>query len=185
MQRWSTWCTLGLVVVIATGCAARSAPYHRMDEVVYTQTNLHPDEPSGKLTSANYQMDGLIPRCTRVVFIEQTRKGVHFTVEDTGRTYWYLRHRTLREPFATNLDRYFGAACDAAEVAQMSDVDRKGILEGKAYPGMSKRAVVFALGFPPEHATPSTDADAWRYWRNRWRTFIVHFENGVVTRVQG
>ena len=59
-----------------------------------------------------------------------------------------------------------------------------GVRDGRVYTGMTKRGVVFALGYPPSHATPSTDANQWRYWRNRWRTFIVHFEDGRVARVQ-
>lgn len=58
------------------------------------------------------------------------------------------------------------------------------IATGKALEGMTKQGVVYALGIPPRHVTPSLDADTWKYWTNRYGTFNVEFnEKGIVSRI--
>jgi len=49
--------------------------------------------------------------------------------------------------------------------------------------GMSKEGVVFAIGYPPPHETPRLEGDQWRYWKRRFDSILVHFENGRVTRI--
>ncbi len=65
-----------------------------------------------------------------------------------------------------------------------SELDRKGILDGKAYVGMSKSGVMAALGYPAAHRTPSPDGNTWVYWKDRFRNFSVQFDDkGLVTGV--
>jgi hypothetical protein len=65
-----------------------------------------------------------------------------------------------------------------------SEVDCRGISEGKAYPGMSKTGVMTALGYPAAHRTTSPDANTWVYWKNRFKTFAIQFDDkGLVTEV--
>ncbi len=40
---------------------------------------------------------------------------------------------------------------------------------------MSKEAVLVSYGPPPEHATPSLDNEKWKYWINKRKTKLVHF----------
>lgn len=151
----------------------------------YTLVNLHPDERSGKLSSVNYQQRGLIPLCTRVAIESVSSSGMKFRLATGGRQYSYEFHRTLREPVDKHLDRYFGRSCDKARIQRMSQADRDGILEGHVLPEMTKEGVILAIGYPPEHVTPNLEANAWRYWKNRWGdTLLVHFEGGKVTHVQ-
>jgi outer membrane protein assembly factor BamE (lipoprotein component of BamABCDE complex) len=68
---------------------------------------------------------------------------------------------------------------------KFSELDRKGIAEGKAYVGMTKPGVMTALGYPATHRTPSPDANTWVYWRNRFGTMTVQFDDrGIVTSVE-
>jgi len=68
----------------------------------------------------------------------------------------------------------------------LSAIDRKGISDGKAYVGMSKAGVMHALGYPAAHKTPSTDADVWEYWTNRFHSFRIQFgADGKVERIGG
>jgi hypothetical protein len=176
----------GIVLAIA-GCASGppAQPYPLVGATdVYTLVNLHPDPARRKLTSVNYQLGGLIPLCTRVTILSDEGDSIRFKVNDTGEEYVYLRYKALQEPFHQHLNRYFGTTCNSAEVARLSEVDQKGVREGRVYPGMTKQGVIYAIGYPPDHATPSTASDQWRYWRSRFRTFVVHFNNGVVTFIQ-
>ncbi|MBP1750829.1 MAG: hypothetical protein H6Q52_3368, partial [Deltaproteobacteria bacterium] len=58
----------------------------------------------------------------------------------------------------------------------LSEIDRKGISEGKVYSGMSKEGVRIAFGYPAPHKTPSLGSDTWIYWTNRFKTIAVHFD---------
>ncbi len=60
----------------------------------------------------------------------------------------------------------------------LSDVDRQGIQAGKAMVGMSKQGVLVALGYPAKHQTPSIDQNRWVYWKGRFETYAVEFDNG-------
>jgi hypothetical protein len=90
----------------------------------------------------------------------------------------------MREEIPKHLDRFFGKSCPRGKVDALGAVDKKGIKEGRALPGMTRAGVIFAIGYPPEHATPSLDASAWKYWRNRFATTLIHFEGGKVAKVQ-
>ncbi|OHB28728.1 MAG: hypothetical protein A2X84_06475 [Desulfuromonadaceae bacterium GWC2_58_13] len=59
----------------------------------------------------------------------------------------------------------------------LTGLDRKGIEEGRALKGMSKRGVMMALGYPAVHRTPSLDSNSWTYWKDRYRTFRVQFDS--------
>jgi hypothetical protein len=63
----------------------------------------------------------------------------------------------------------------------LSDADTKGIKEGKAYPGMTKKGVMIALGYPCPHMTASPEENTWTYWTNRFNYYQVQFANSVVT----
>jgi hypothetical protein len=70
-------------------------------------------------------------------------------------------------------------------LGHLSQLDRKGISEGKVYEGMTKEGVRIALGYPARHRTPSLEIDTWIYWRNRFRTLAVEFgQNGKVSLIR-
>ena len=82
-----------------------------------------------------------------------------------------------------HLDRYFGKKCEP-KLESLSEVDRKGVQAGSVLPGMTKRAVILAIGYPPEHATPSLDSDVWTFWKNRFGKMQVHFTGNKVTEIK-
>jgi hypothetical protein len=149
---------------------------------VHTLVNLHPDEQRHRLYSVNYQQTGLIPRCSKVRIESVDSRKMTFRLLDSDREYEYVFHNTLRDPIPTHLDKFFGKKCDAS-LEGFSEVDRKGIRSGSVLPGMSKRGVMLAIGYPPEHATPSLDSDVWTYWKNRFGKMTVSFANGKVVGI--
>ena len=70
------------------------------------------------------------------------------------------------------------------DLSRFSDQERALIRAGEVGVGMSREAVILALGYPPSHQTPSLQNQAWTYWRDRFRTFVVEFENGKVARIR-
>ena len=53
-------------------------------------------------------------------------------------------------------------------IAGLSDHERECVERGVVTKGMSRRAVLLSFGYPPEHFTPSLEADRWYYWLNRF-----------------
>lgn len=177
------------LLVILSGCALTpeekafdallTAPH------VYTLTNLHPDNRRSAVYTMNYQRDGLIPVCTEVKILQRAYGFMEFQTVESGRVYTYLEHGNPGEEFISNISKYFGTQCDQADIQQLSEIDRKGILQGKALPGMSRKGVIYALGYPPVIKTPFLDTQRWWYWYNRFNRFYVEFdENGIVTKVR-
>ncbi len=132
--------------------------------------------------TTNYRKGILVPVNTEVSLLKQTRKtivvalpgGLELTIENiepySGETIEGILARTL----STN----------KVDLSSFSEMERKAIAAGEVSIGMSKKAVVTALGYPPKHKTPSLESNQWRYWRNRFGTFVVHFEDDRVSRIQ-
>jgi hypothetical protein len=149
---------------------------------VYTLVNLHPDEQRHRLYSVNYQQTGLIPLCSKVRIESVDSRKMTFRLLDSDREYEYVFHNSLRESIPRHLDKFFGKKCDAT-LGDLSEVDRKGIRSGTVLAGMSKRGVTLAIGYPPEHATPSLDSDIWTYWKTRFGKMTVSFAHGKVVGI--
>jgi hypothetical protein len=66
----------------------------------------------------------------------------------------------------------------------LSPIDVRGIREGQVYEGMTKKGVVFAIGYPPRHANPTLAANRWLYWKTRHNKIAIYFEDGLVNHVQ-
>ena len=82
----------------------------------------------------------------------------------------YLKLITSTEPISLN---------------DFSEIDRKGIADGKPYMGMTKNGIRVALGYPATHMTSSLDSNTWIYWRNKWGKRAIDFDNsGKVTGIR-
>lgn len=171
----------GRVVAVRGGAKVRYPLVGRRG--VYTRVNLHPDERNRRLYSLNYLREGLIPMCSEVRLEEITPEALTFRVVQTGRQYTYFFHSTLGGHLTSHLDRVFGTSCDAAALDAMGDLDRQGVVSGRVLVGMSKEAVVLALGYPPAHTTPSLDSDMWIYWISRSNRTKVLFDDGRVVQI--
>jgi hypothetical protein len=58
-----------------------------------------------------------------------------------------------------------------------SDKEIDAIKKGKIVNGMSKRAVITAFGYPPEHKTQSLENDQWIYWITTVGKKVICFDN--------
>jgi len=184
-------CLLSLALVVSAAAAAafgaKPLAWDQLGQAdLVTLVNLHPDPKRNKLSSVDYLQQGLIPVCTPVETVSLNDKELVFRVKGTGAQYEYEFHKTLQGSKQAHLDKIFGPgkSCPKARIAKMSKTDQEGIKQGVVTPGMTKAAVVIAVGYPPEHATASLDLDQWRYWTNRFNTRLVLFSNGKVSQVQ-
>jgi hypothetical protein len=179
-MRGKAWLIVAIAGVLAA-CASPPPP-QPFDALigqpgVVTLTNLHPDEPRSRLFAVNYQQAGLIPVCTAVTLLERNAKRLVFRNDASGKTYEYYYHEAALEPFGDHLARYFGTSCPRAALDRLPTLDRQGVAHGKALVGMSRQGVIFAMGYPPPHATPSLDGNRWLYWTNRFNKVAVLFDD--------
>ena len=153
---------------------------------MYTLVNLHPDEKRSRLYAANFLQPGLIPVCTPVRFVETTKRYTDFCVVESGKVYRYIQHKSAAsESFEAHLQRYFGASCPQAEIDALSELDKKGIREGKAFIGMTRPGVFFAIGYPPADRNPDLQAPRLVYFKSRFDRMQVAFDdNGVVSDIR-
>ena len=161
------------------------------DDPRFTKYNIHTqgkDAKSFKASYANYTDPGaghvVIPVGTKIQVTKKGRRGFVFTYDGGSKkvTFEYQKKR-----MGMSMDEYVELITSAKPVsyAKLSKQDRKGIADGKAYKGMTRKGVMAALGYPAAHRTPSLDANTWVYWANRFRTVGVDFnDQGKVSQVR-
>ncbi len=164
-------CASSQPLVSSTGVDLLSAP------VVYTLVNLHPDEERSFLYAVNYQQPGLIPVCSEVKLVALKRNKLLFQVAKTGRQYTYFYHKAAVEPFTEHLARFFGTECDRKGLERLNSVDKAGVQAGAPSKGMTRQGVIFAMGYPPKIRTPDLNAKEWTFWKSRFDTFLVTFDD--------
>ncbi|MCX5698246.1 MAG: hypothetical protein NTX01_00905 [Candidatus Omnitrophica bacterium] len=169
--------------VFSIACAATTTtkPY-------YTKVNIW-YEDSGKILSTNYHRGAIIPFCTKVNVISQTKEKINFTTEDQpGITFALInvpRHSLVN---TTELfKQYFtqdNPKAGNTEFNKFSAKEKDSIENGTLIEGMSKEAVIAAYGYPPKHKTPLLTSNLWTYWDARYLRKLVIFKNNVVTKLE-
>jgi len=151
-------------------------------ETLYTQTVLHWEKQ--QISAANFLVGEFLPQGTGVKVVACDRNRLEFTLLSTGETYYYKFQKQAGEPLKDHLKKIFAVSWDPATVTSMSAIDQKGIAEGKALAGMTRKGVIIALGYPPHLSNPSLTEGNWVYWVNRYNRLKVIFdENGIVLEV--
>jgi len=169
------------LLIIFQSCSSVSQksiePYS--DKVLYLQNNIHAQKGprDSKASYANWTDPGaghyIIPVNTPVKFGRYRRGLTIESMADGSITYFEFNADNLRMGAGQYIELI--ASPRKADLNALSDIDRKGVQDGKAYIGMSKEGVRMALGYPAPHKTPSLDGNIWIYWRNRWKTLTVEF----------
>lgn len=161
------------------------------DEPRFNKYNIHTqgkDATNFKASYANYTDPGvghvIIPVGTEIQMVKQGWRGFVFTYDEGSKkvTFEYQEKR-----MGMNMDEYIEMITSSKPVSYsgLSKQDKKGIADGKAYKGMTRKGVMAALGYPAVHKTPSLDSKTWVYWANRFKTIGVDFnDQGKVSRVR-
>ena len=186
MVRLSVILLLLSTLVFQGGCATspedQAAAEKLQGRELYTQVNMHSFK--GKAVFwINYQIDRLIPVNTKVTVDEISGSGVVFTIKETGQTL-KLKNKSKHSGLSGQqwADRHFGPK--PVNLGKFKKSVQEAIALARAEPGMSKDAVIIALGYPPAHKTPSLDSPSWLYWRNKWNKVAVQFDSsGKVKQV--
>lgn len=184
-----------MVIVFLFALVGCMGPSHRVtgsdSKPLYLRNNIHVQEHEKKdeyrASYANWTNPGkghvIVPVNTQVG-IDYFSRGFAIIIKGTGKPIWFEYDERSTQMSA---DRYIDLITSSAPVSLngFSEIDRRGISEGKVYTGMSKDGVRIALGYPAPHKTPSLSIDTWIYWTNRFKTIAVDFDDqGKVIRVK-
>lgn len=175
-------------ILVLSGCASAPSLVDNSgtdladSDSVVLLTNLHPDSHRKRLYSVNYLQPGLLKACDSVSIIKVTRKALVFNHDGLKHVY-YFHPKSTPEGFGNNIFKYFGTECPA-KLKTLTGVDKKGVESGTVMKGMSKDAVILAIGYPPQHETPSLESREWKYWVNRFNTKLIRFDDsGKVSEI--
>jgi hypothetical protein len=147
---------------------------------LYTSSNLWYEKPD-RMYSTGYQKGAMIPAGTEVTDVKRSSRKLEFVAGGTKYSVEFIaKHNPGVTPDAW-MDRVLTPKNFAALTSGMTGAEIKAIKEGKIQNGMSKKAVLVSAGHPPEVGTPSTDSDTWKYWRDRFRNYVVQFSGGKVS----
>ena len=182
---------LSILLVISVMVPAGQAGSKKKDQgqsPVYLKNNIHGTERikgskrSLRASYANYigeyNNHAMIPVNTPVVITKVKKNGIYMTsaVDGTKITFEY----NAKNMAGVSSEEYvqYITSPRKTSLKSLSPIDQQGIKDGKAYVGMSKKAVRIALGYPALHRTPSMKDDIWTYWKNRFVTGAVEFDAG-------
>jgi hypothetical protein len=186
MTSWR-WAMLGMMLAWAAlgwGCRTPTLdPYEVLKmapgQRLHTAYNLW--HAGSEMPSLNYQVGTILPFGTEVEVLRLTEKDLNFRVVATGQVF-HLRYRREYgvEPISGFLAKMLVAEDGEAQASGMPTEVLRQVRLGQVVPGMTKAQVIKAWGYPARHRTPSTDLDAWIYWRTARRSGRVFFKGDTV-----
>lgn len=143
------------------------------DTDYYTRYSLQYEK--GKHVTTNYRTGILLPANSKVTFVAGNNKRLKLRLENGT------------ELLVDNVAKHTGESMEQAfdkllsptplDLGQFTDSEREAIALGQVRKGMSRDAVLTAMGYPPVTGTPTLESRTWKYWRNRWATFLIVFDD--------
>lgn len=166
-------------VALSTADAAR-VPAKAGDRF-YTQFSFYCE--GDKHIATNYRRGTLVPINTLVEYVKSTRSKITVRRLESDKKLDIANvQKYSGELIAGIFTRTFGR--EKVALDGFSEREQRNIRKGTIATGMSKKAVIRAIGYPPVHRTPSLDGQSWIYWRHRLATYVVSFNGDKVSNVQ-
>lgn len=188
LKKMILWMVLSVAsVMLLSACKkqlnfADAAPPVSIDSsrIYYTQFSLFQEKNNYRTT--NYRKGILIPINTAVQLQAMNAKEAELRLVDSGQI---LTIENVPKHTVDNMQTAFDkiAGPTKVDLRQFSANERDAILSGRVIKGMSRDAVIAAIGYPPQNQTPTLSMNDWTYWNNRFDRFIVHFKNDRVESI--
>ena len=166
------------ILVLASGLGSTASAADRL----FTAYNVWFEQPQ-KMYSTNYQKGNMLPAGSEVKEVNRSSKKVEFVDVKTNMKFsveFFAKHHPGVKPEQW-IDRFLTTRDFSALTRGLTADEIKAIKAGQVKVGMSRKAVLVSLGYPPEIATASPDLDVWKFWRDRFRNYEVKFTNGKVS----
>jgi hypothetical protein len=174
---------LALAAVVALGCRAARAVPQLEDRTFFTCCNIHYEDE--EVSDANYWVGKRVPPGSLLRIDEVAADSVTILTEN-ARLKLTHEYGGGAESFQKYLDKLLLKEDPRPRIAAFPKAVQRAIENSKVERGMTREQVIFSLGHPPAHRTPSLDSPEWTYWYNRWVTYKVVFDDaGKVADVVG
>jgi len=177
-MRMSERLAVAAILVLACGLGNTASAADRL----FTAYNLWFESPQ-KMYSTNYQKGNILPAGSEVKEVHRSSKKLEFVDVKSNMKFsieFFGKHHPGVKPEQW-IDRVLTTRDFSTLTKGLTADEIKAIKAGQAKVGMSRKAVLVSLGYPPEVATASPDLDVWRFWRDRFRNYQVKFTNGKVS----
>lgn len=175
-------CIIALVCSTASGQSVAESELAdaKNGDVLYTRFSLYYE--NDRHVTTNYRRGQFLPVNTPVTFLKSSRNEIDVALQGGQE----LTLENVRDYSGEDLAGVFRRTLSPSQtdLSQFSELEQKSIETGQAKIGMSKAAILIALGYPPKHQTPTLEGDSWRYWSSRYGTFIVRFEDEKVVEIR-
>jgi outer membrane protein assembly factor BamE (lipoprotein component of BamABCDE complex) len=152
----------------------------------YVAHNIWYEAAGDDIDSANYQKGFRIPPGTPVSNLRKKGRSVSFTDTKSGLDHRvkFVRKHHPQKSSEDVWERMFTTKTfeELTQGLNADEIDH--IQKGTVGKGISKRAVLISLGYPPESKTPAITVDRWRYYNHRYDSYLVHFEGDRVSKIQ-
>jgi hypothetical protein len=170
--------------LILSGCGGSHSIKASAGQKLYTAYNMwYEIDKEDAMWVINYKTGAMIPAGTEVSNIKVDKEEILFTTVDDGKKY-VVNINAKFHPGKTTQDyaRVMFSEKDFDQLTNgMTEAEINGINEGLITVGMSKKAVIVAYGYPPEHKTPSLNDNIWTYWLNRMKSTVIYFDDNGKT----
>lgn len=147
----------------------------------YTQFVIRYEQ--GTHLTTNYRRGASIPVNTPVKLLNITSKAIEVEVDNSSQK---LLVKNVEKHTGDDVYRAFDKlfAKKKVNLSKFNSLERAQIDSGTVADGMSKDAVIVAIGYPPITETMNLDSNMWVYWSGRFNKFNVHFKDGKVSKVE-
>jgi hypothetical protein len=155
--------------------------YIAVGETYYTQFVIRYEK--GTYLTTNYRRGASIPVNTPVKLLNISSKAIEVQVDNSNQK---LLIKNVEKHTGDYVYRAFDKlfAKKKINLSKFNPLEMSHINSGTVANGMSKAAVIVAIGYPPVTETSSLDNNTWVYWSGRFNRFNVHFNNGKVSKVE-
>lgn len=151
-------------------------------QVYYAQFSFFQEENHYHTT--NYRRGALVPINTPAALLSMEAGKAQVKLLGTGQALSIENvPKYTKDDMPAAFMKIFGP--ERVDLGAFSEDERESILAGQVKEGMGRGAVLAAIGYPPQHQTPSLDSDDWTYWSSRLKKFVVHFKGGRVEKIAG
>jgi len=168
------------------GAGVTPAHQKQVDEHAQMTTQVGMFAQGSGINTLNYTLGFPVPVNSIVFYEDINSKQLAFSYNDKR---YYLRNspRYSKTNMDEMMDRYF--ATNKVDLSKFTKQEQTMIKKGKVEVGMSKEAVILALGYPPAHVTPDWKGmDDWKYWKFQrgyaQDTIIYHFKNNKISSIE-
>ncbi len=185
MFRKTTILTLLGLTVLLGACSQQLKPNELVagiqpGRIYYTQFSLFQENNNFRTT--NYRKGTLIPVNTALTLLTISADKAELKLMETGQALTLENvPKFTKDDMQTAFKKIVGL--NKVNLQPFTPAEQDGILTGKVKKDMSKKAVLTAIGYPPQHVTPSLYANDWTYWSNIFNRFVVHFNNDKVVNI--